>query len=208
MPTIKVGRLGNIEYHEADLPERVKAETLTGIRTAPIYVTEALGPGAKKEYIVAHEVGHRLKYRIAEEIARDDPKLFFNTSINQGILQYLTAQGLSEENFSPIHPEVKDHIGFILKAAREGHPVPDVLAGEAIAEIFANYATDKGNFPSHISDILSKALTEKPELSIHAAPDISHYEEGPHDFSPGPIIALAIVAVIFIASVRDLPGAI
>jgi len=165
MPSINLRKLGTIEFQEAVLPERVKAETLAGIRNAPIFVSESLRPGAKKDYIVAHEVGHRLKTRIAEEVAQQNPELFRLRPINQGIIEYLESQGLSSDNFNPVHPEVAENRDWILKSAREHRPIPETLAGETVAEIFAGYATDKSNYPENVNQLLARATQEKPGIS-------------------------------------------
>lgn len=152
MPTAIIPNIGEVEYTRTSLPSGIKGKTYIGELTAPILISEDLGPSAKLDYVVAHEVGHRLTLDMIANAYDDAPSFFQgDTDPLTGFIRYLISLGLSRSTLSPLHPATKASLNAIFDTIARGENLDPDAAKELIAEVYAGWATNRGATPPAIA---------------------------------------------------------
>lgn len=195
MPTTFIPKIGDVEYTSTELLPGKKGVTLLGILDAPILISEKLSPGAKTDYVVAHEVGHRLTYDMVVNAYEESPALF-DAAPNplSGLIRYFMDLGLTKDSLIPLHPGTQEQLSNIFIDNKVGRWTDELVAQEFIAEVFANWATDKGNIPAPIAKRFDNLVRSKNALL-----KIPHREAAfdmASDDSKEKIIAVGVIALL------------
>lgn len=152
MPVTHIKNIGDVEYELHDLPEDIKGKTMLGDLHAPIKISHVVAPGAKQDYIVAHEAGHRLVADMVEQAYKESPAIFEKAPDPQaGLVRYWIDLGLKKEDVDPLHPGTVANLRQIFIDNQVGKWTPELIAQEFIAEVYANWATGRGTIPATIA---------------------------------------------------------
>lgn len=213
MPTTYIPKIGDVEYTSTDLPEGIKGKTLLGILDAPIKITERLEPSAKTDYIVAHEVGHRLTYDMIVNAYNESPILFQEApNPLSGLVRYFIDLGLKKEDIDPLHPGTEKELSNIFIQNKVGKWTDELVAQEFIAEVFANWATNRGHIPETIGKRFKALVASKNailgiptrEAAFGAPAVISGESSKSHEALV--VVGLAALAVYLIMNIDKVQG--
>ena len=152
MPTAIIKHIGDVEYEVTRLAPGVKGKAKIGVLEAPILISEQLEPGTKLDYVVAHEVGHRLTLDMIINAYEEMPSIFDESPTPEaGLIRYFMAHGLTAKDMEPKHPGTNHHLQAIFGENRRGEWTDSDTAREFIAEVYANWATGTGHIPEAIA---------------------------------------------------------
>lgn len=152
MPSTFIKNIGEVEYTSKALPAGIKGKAVIGVLEAPILISEQLAPGTKLDYVVAHEVGHRLTLDMIENAYEDSPSSFKNSpSGSTGLIRYFIDLGLKKDDLEPLHPGIRAARDSIFDDYAFGRYPDEESAREFIAEVYANWATGHGHIPPTIA---------------------------------------------------------
>src|ERR1700741_2623806 len=99
MPVARIPNIGDVEYTLSRLPSGIKGQTHVGVLDAPILITELLSPSAKLDYVVAHEVGHRLTLDMIINAHSESPTIFeLAPNPPAGLIRYFIQLGLKKDD--------------------------------------------------------------------------------------------------------------
>ncbi len=201
MPTAYIRNIGEVEYTVASLPSDIKGKAVIGSLTSPILISEELSPSVKLDYIVAHEVGHRLTLDMIANAYEESPS-FFELAPNApvGFIKYLIHLGLTKDSLRPVHPGTKNSLNQIFDENGMGRYTDEDVAIELIAEVYAAWATGTGSIPETISKRF-RTLTESKNalLLTKSRSKVAAFDIGPpsEDWKNVGWI-LAVLGVIFV----------
>lgn len=168
MPTAYIANIGPVEYTRSRLPSGVKGQSYIGGLYDPILITEDLSPGTKLDYIVAHEVGHRLTLDMLSNAAEEMPEFFREVpraKPTAGLIKYFMLLGLTKDDLKPLHPGTLAATDRIFAENLEGRWTNELEAREFVAEVYANWATNTGHTPPAIAKRF-QALTKSKNLLL------------------------------------------
>lgn len=162
MPTVNIPKLGPVDYFTEDFPDNIKGMTLVGNLNAPLLINERLLPGAKLDYVVAHEAGHRLTIEMALIAIANDPKLMdADHGVASTLTRFFINNGLTKQDMVAKHPETVSNLDKIFSDNANGRWTPEPIAIEFVAEVFANWATSVGRTPPAIEKIFTEITSAK-----------------------------------------------
>lgn len=201
-PTTYIKNIGDVEYVTATLPADIKGKAIIGSLTSPILISEDLQPGAKLDYVVAHEIGHRLTLDMIINANNDSPTIFeLAPNAPAGLIKYFIRLGLSKDSLRPVHPGTRNLLNEIFDENNRGEYTDEAVALEFIAEVYANYATGTGNIPEPIAKRL-RDLTESKNALLLTKSRVAAFSEPSDEFWKGVVTVLAAIGAILI--IRDI----
>lgn len=200
MPTAFIPKIGDVEYTRKALPEGIKGKAVIGVLEAPIMISEDLGPGAKLDYVVSHEVGHRLTLDMIVNAYEDAPTFFTEApSPTAGLIKYFISLGLTRRSINPRHPGTKTNLNKIFDLLGKGEYPDEDTSREFIAEVFANWSMSTGDIPPGISERFASLVKSKNKI---LKSKVSHLQEAAfldnNDSKQTVILLLAGLGVIWI----------
>ncbi|MDP3893904.1 hypothetical protein [Nocardioides sp.] len=202
MPRTRIAQIGDVDYLSVRLPEGIKGKAMIGDLTAPIQISEDLGPGAKLDYVLAHEIGHRLTLDMILNAYEESPSFFeFSPSPTAGFIRYLIHLGLQENQLHPVHPGTIAQLKEIFAQNFRGEYTPDDIAIEFIAEVYAQWATGKGSIPEPIARRFRMLTKSKNELLTVKRDQEAAFEEfniGGREYNAAVLGAIGLIVMYIV----------
>ena len=204
MPTVIIPQIGPVEYVSKALSPGIKGKSVIGDYDAPILITEELSPGTKLEYVVAHEVGHRLTLAMLANAVDEMPEFFKGVPRDRptaGLVKYFLLLGLKKEDLRPLHPGTLSSLDSIWAENLAGRYTSEDIAREFVAEVYANWATDRGHIPPALAKRFKALTLSKNTLLGLKSREAAFYDvEDTTDYRRTVLLLLSIGVAVLILS--------